>query len=87
MLKSVWTKQQQSVGSPTDESTLVTVNWSAPFEPHPYAKMGGSVAGLGLFKAGHADSCSKHLTHGHVEQEQNSVLLQCQNLTLQPTTV
>lgn len=57
------------------------------FEPHPYAKMGGRVAGLGLYKAGHAGSCSKHFTYSHVERKRNSVLLLLRNPTLQQTPV
>lgn len=32
--------------------------------------MGGLVAGHGLYKAGHAGSCSKHFTHSHRKKEE-----------------
>lgn len=48
------------------------------FEPHPCAKMGGSVAGLGLYKGGRAGSCGKHFSHTHTRGTQSARCIETQ---------
>ncbi|XP_075962189.1 UPF0711 protein C18orf21 homolog isoform X3 [Anarhichas minor] len=43
------------------------------FQPHPCAETGGSVAGLGLYKAGHAGSCSEHFIRALVERKKEEL--------------